>query len=104
MLYIPTRTDIESLTVGDMAMDCFGHMRPVAEVNFRGIDLRGKAYVDFRLDFGPHSTITQIYREDELVRHVGTQADGSLELERLDGHAFVHHPREPSLLPPKGVA
>ncbi len=72
MLYIPTLHDIESLSVGDMAMDCFGNMRQVVEVNFRGVDIRGKAYVGFKVEFGPHSTVTQSYKENELVRHVGT--------------------------------
>ncbi len=72
MLYIPTLHDIESLKVGDMAMDCFGNMRQVVEVDFRGVDIRGKTYVNFKVEFGPHSTVTQSYKEDELVRHVGT--------------------------------
>ncbi len=85
MLYIPTLHDIESLSVGDMAMDCLGRMRPVAEVNFRGTDLRGKAYVGFKVEFGPHSTITQSYKEDELVRHVGTsRCFTSLQLDDIE--------------------
>jgi len=74
MLYIPTRTDIESLKVGDMALNCFGREAEVVEVSFRGNDLNGKAYVGLKVEFGPHSTITQSYKEDELVRHVGTSA------------------------------
>jgi len=72
MLYIPTLQDIESLKVDDMGLDCFGNIRQVVEVNWRGTDFKGKAYVGFKVEFGPHSTITQSYKEDELVRHVGT--------------------------------
>lgn len=72
MLYIPTLHDVESLEVGDMAMDCFGNMRQVVDISFQGRTSDGKSFVHFRVEFGPHSTITQSYKEDELVRHVGT--------------------------------
>jgi hypothetical protein len=74
MLYIPTRSDIEAMQVGDKAMNCFGRPARVVEVSFRGTDIKGKAYVGVKLNFGPNSTITQSFKEDELVRHVGTSA------------------------------
>jgi len=74
MLYIPTRQDIESLKVGDMAMDCFGRMRPIISIRFQGNSADGQAYIGFSVEFGPHSTVSNVYREDELVRHVGTSA------------------------------
>jgi len=74
MLYIPTRQDVESLKVGDMALNCFGRQAEVVEISFRGTDLKGKQFVGVKLDFGPNSTITQSFKEDELVRHVGTSA------------------------------
>ena len=41
----------------------------------------------------------------DIVRHRGTKIDGALDLERLDGHAFVYHPKQPLLpVPPTEAA
>lgn len=75
MLYIPTRTDIESLQEGDSAPDCFGKLSKVVEVGHRGSDTKGKSFVMYFTAFGSDgSTCSMSMKEDELVRHVGTSA------------------------------
>ena len=75
MLYIPTLRDIESLKVGDMAMDCFGKKATITQITHRGITLSRKAFI---LYYTASSTgngqISMSMKEDELVRHVGTSA------------------------------
>lgn len=41
----PTRDDIESLSVGDLAPTVFGDMRKVTRIFASGMDTRGKVYV-----------------------------------------------------------
>lgn len=66
--FIPTRNQVESLTVGQSALNCFGNYAEVVSISGRGVDVNGRAYVCFNLRFGPHSTISQSYKEGELVR------------------------------------
>ncbi len=75
MLYIPTRLDIESLSVGDMAMDCFGKVSQVSQITHRGITLSGKAFIlYYTASPTGNGQISMSMKEDELVRHVGTSA------------------------------
>lgn len=74
MLYIPTRTDIESLVVGDKAMDCFGKQNEVAKIEHKGFDINGKMFICYATWFSHATTISMSMKEDELVRHVGTSA------------------------------
>lgn len=64
---IPTRTQVQNLTVGQLALNCFGNYAEVVSITGQGNDINGKAYVCFTLRFGPHSTISQSYKEGELV-------------------------------------
>ncbi len=73
MLYIPTLHEIESLSVGDMALNCFGQEAKVTQVTHRGTDIYGKAYVlYFTATATGNGEMSMSMREDELVRHVGT--------------------------------
>ncbi len=73
MLYIPTRTDIESLQVGDVAMDCFGRPAKVVGISFQGKASDGKAFVHYyTASTSGNGQISMSMKEDELVRHVGT--------------------------------
>ncbi len=75
MLYIPTLHDIESLEVGDMAMDCFGKRSQVSQITHRGITLSGKTFIlYYTVSPTSNGQISMSMKEDELVRHVSTSA------------------------------
>ena len=69
IIFTPSRSWIENLQVGDMALDCFGKQAPVTSITFRGIDLKGKAYVGFytRLDMNTNTTVSSSVKEGETV-------------------------------------
>lgn len=67
----PTRQDVETLQMGDFALDCFGKWSRVESIFHRGEDIHGKLFVCFRVDFGNDgSTITASAKEDEFVATV----------------------------------
>ena len=73
MLYIPTRSDIENLKEGDMALNCFGRKAEVVgEVTFT--EGNGKLFVFYNTKMSENSTCSMSMKEDELVRHVGASA------------------------------
>ena len=74
MLYIPMRSDIESLKVGDKAMDCFGRQAEIVSEVYRGADIYGKLFASYYTQFGDNAMCSMSMKEDELVRHVGTSA------------------------------
>jgi len=67
-IFMPTREQVQSLKVGDFALDCFGKMREVVEVYGRGDDIHGKAYVCFYTEWGLSSRISNSMKEDEILR------------------------------------
>jgi hypothetical protein len=69
-IYIPTRAEIQSLEVGDLAPDCFGQWRRVTKIYGRGDDRNGKAYVCYYTEFGPTSSISNSIKEGEIHRSV----------------------------------
>ena len=69
-IYIPTRAEIQSLEVGDLAPDCFGQWRLVTRIFGRGHDVKGKAYVCYYTEFGPTSSISNSLKEGEIHRTV----------------------------------
>lgn len=73
MLYIPTRSEIEAMQVGDMAMDCFGKKANVSQITVKSEDVNGKLFVHYYTDSANGRTSMSM-KEDELVRHVGTSA------------------------------
>lgn len=67
----PTRQDIESLQVGDYAPNCFGKFGKVNEISYRGIDVNGKAYVGYYVQWhGDDSSISESIKEDNIVMTV----------------------------------
>lgn len=67
----PTREDIESLQIGDLAPDCFGKMSPVTSIIFRGTNVHGKAFVGFYTEYGENNgAISGSMTEDETVSTV----------------------------------
>lgn len=85
ILKVPTRQEVESLAIGDQALNCFGRYARVVEIFGRGNDVTGKAYVCFHTEFGPNSTMSASYKEAELVRHVGTSHKyTSHQLDRIE--------------------
>jgi len=69
-IYIPTRAEIQSMEVGDLAPDCFGHWRRVTKVYAKGHDVNGKAYVCYYTEFGPGASISNSLKEGEINRTV----------------------------------
>lgn len=64
----PTREDVESLQIGDLAPDCFGKMSPVTSITYRGTNVHGKAFVGFYTAFGDNNgAISGSMVEDETV-------------------------------------
>ena len=86
MLYIPTLHDIESLQVGNMAMDCFGRQSEVSQITIKSTDVNGKAFVLYYTNSRTgNGQISMSMKEDELVRHVGTSAKfTSYELDDIE--------------------
>ena len=69
-IYIPTRAEIQSMEVGELAPDCFGHWRRVTKVYAKGHDVNGKAYVCYYTEFGPEASISNSLKEGEINRTV----------------------------------
>lgn len=64
----PTRDDILSLQVGDLAPDCFGKMSPVTSITYRGTNVKGKAFIGYYTAFGDNNgAISGSMVEDETV-------------------------------------
>lgn len=82
ILFIPTKNDVASLKVGDMALDCFGRWKRVIEVQYRGTSVQGHDYVGFCTEFGPTSTMSHGYKVGELCRTV--HASGRFKSAELD--------------------
>ena len=71
-LLVPTRDQVETLQVGDLAIDCFGEMRRVTGIFARGYDTNGRAYVCYYTEHGEGSSISHSMKEGQLVRTVAT--------------------------------
>ncbi len=69
IIFTPSRSWIENLQVGDLALDCFGRKMPVVSITYRGIDLKGNAYVGFytRMDMNTRATISNSAKEGYAV-------------------------------------
>lgn len=61
----PTKEWIENLAVGDIALDTFGNLRKVVSITYRGINILGKSYVGYYLEFGD-SRISEASTEDSI--------------------------------------
>lgn len=67
---IPTRDQVASLKVGDLALDCFGKMSRVTRIVCCKEDIHGKLFVIYYTQLGTTSSISGSYKEGELVRTV----------------------------------
>jgi hypothetical protein len=65
----PTRAQIEALQVGDIGLDCFGHIARVKEIFARGIcEKDGRSFVCTYLEFGDNrGSISHSFKEGEIV-------------------------------------
>ena len=85
VVFIPTREDIESLKVGDPALDAFGRWSPVKMIFAAGTNVRGGAYVCFYTKTSETSHCSQSYHEGGLVRTVDLcSAFTSAELDQIE--------------------
>lgn len=67
-IYIPTRSEIEAIKEGDLALDCFGDRRRITRIYARGDDANGNAYVCYYTEFGPGSSISNSLKEGKINR------------------------------------
>ncbi len=64
----PTRQDVDSLKVGDIAPNCFGDNGIVREITYRGVDIHGKLYVGYYVTWHDEtSRISSSLKEDEVL-------------------------------------
>ncbi len=67
----PTRDDINSLQVDDLAPDCFGKMARVTSITYHGTNVHGKAFIGYYTEFGDNNgAISGSMTEDEIVATV----------------------------------
>ena len=85
LAFKPSRNWILSLNVGSLAPDCFNRLREVKEIVFQGEDSIGKVFVGVRLAWGNNSTMSNSYKEGEVVRGLGlSQILSSAECDQLE--------------------
>ena len=85
LAFKPSRNWILSLNVGSLAPDCFNRLREVKEISFRGEDSQGKAFAGVFLAWGDNSTMSNSYKEGEVVRGLGlSQILSSAECDQLE--------------------
>jgi hypothetical protein len=64
----PTREDIESLKIGDLAPDCFGNVSKVVTIFAKKEDISGKLFACYYVEFGSNGgTISNSIKEGEPV-------------------------------------
>ena len=89
-LYIPTKAEIESLAIGDIALDSFGKMAEVVEISYRGTDVHGKVYVGFYTRLSESAKVSHSYKEGRLVRTVATSREyTSRELDAIEAEMLA---------------
>ena len=63
---VPEASDVASLKVGDMAPDCFGGLREVVTIDYRGEDITGRPFVAYTLKFHENSTVSGSMKANAL--------------------------------------
>lgn len=86
-LTIPTRKEIETLAIGDLALDSFGNMAEVVEICARREDINNTLFVCYYTRCSETSQCSMSMKAGELVRHAGLKYT-SHELDRIEG-AFM---------------
>lgn len=83
---VPTREEVYTLKVGDLALDCFGRYSRITRIYAMRDDVHGRAFACFYTEFTPgRSEVSGSYKEGELVRTVPlTCAHTSAELDRIE--------------------
>ena len=66
--YFPSRKDIQSLEVGDLAPNAFGKLARVVAITTRREDVSGKLFACYTVEGGERSTITNLMKENEVIR------------------------------------
>lgn len=69
-IYIPTRSEIETLKEGNLAPDCFGNWRRITRIYARDDDMKGRAYICYYTKFGPGATISNSLKAGKINRTV----------------------------------
>ena len=71
MFYIPTRQEIQSFQIGDLAPNSLSKTwQPITEIYARKQDVNGKWFICYYTKFGENSTISHSLKENELDRSV----------------------------------
>jgi hypothetical protein len=68
--YFPSRKDIESLKLGDLAPNAFGKLARVVAITNRREDVSGKLFACYTVEGGERSTITNLMKENEVIRTI----------------------------------
>ena len=92
IIFVPTRSYIASLSVGDLALSPFGTMLEVTKISFRGEDTKGRPFVGYTVKTGPHSNISMSQKADELTRHIALRQT-SHALDVLEGQILAERGR-----------
>jgi hypothetical protein len=88
VVLIPTREQVQSLKVGDLALSYWGTWVQVTRIFGQGDDTKGHAYVCFVTESGPTSGSTNSYKEGELVRTAALcQKYSDAELDGMEARA-----------------
>ena len=85
---VPSREDIESLQVGDIAPYCFGNAR-VTRIYARGIcQANNRAYVLYYVEQGPNSQMSAEATEGQMEDHAGWYVGmHSASIQNMQGQA-----------------
>jgi hypothetical protein len=65
--YFPSRKDIESLKLGDLAPNAFGKLARVVAITNRREDVSGKLFACYTVEGGERSTTTNLMKENEVI-------------------------------------
>ena len=68
IIHIPTRSEIQNLKVGDLALDCFGRMSEVVSIHAQKDDIHGKAFVCYYTALDSGATISHSEKQGKLTR------------------------------------
>ena len=67
MAFVPTRSFVQNLQVGDLALDCFGKLSPVTSIFAQRDDIKGKAFVCYYTKHSENSSMSHSMKEGEVV-------------------------------------
>ena len=96
LLFMPDRDYIQALEVGDLAPNAFGELARVASITFRGVDVKGKLFVGYYVEFGNGGTMSHSLKEDRVDRTARlSNVHNSAEIDRLEAEALEAEEPEP---------